>query len=79
MRLLASVGLLRSPLASKQFLESIRELNLIVQDMNEAGLLQIEHFPPEKISTGDRQNPIHIGPRSSRISVTDLGNLALQT
>jgi hypothetical protein len=77
-RLLASVALVRRPLASTQFLESIRDLNRIVQDMSEAGLLKIEDLPPNKVITGDRLNPIHIGNRYSRISATDLGNLALR-
>lgn len=78
-RLLASVPLLSRPLPSMQFLESVGEVNQIVQDMHEAGLLQIEHCRPDKIITGDRVNPIVVGARSSRISVTDLGNLALRT
>lgn len=64
---------------SNEFVASKRHLNQIVEEMCEVGLLKIQEFGPERVCTGDRLNPIEITPRGWRISLGDVGNLALRS
>ena len=64
---------------SNEFVASQCHLNQIVEDMCEVGLLKIQEFGPERVFTGDRLNPLEIMRGFWRISVGDLGNLALRS
>lgn len=74
---LASIPLLGRPRASTKFLESVAEVNSIIQEMERVGLITIEYLSTGNIFTGDRLNPANVGERFMRVDVSDLGALLL--
>lgn len=77
-KLLALIPLVGRPTESFKFLQSHRDVNQIIHDMRDAGLLEVCILPPY-VPIATRHLSYSYGPPSLKVSVSDLGRLALNS